>query len=300
MSDRITNNQLHRTLLRNVYNSASRVLDAREKLSSGYEISRPSDDPLRATRSVALLSQTDSLKQYKSNLNQANAWSVTTESALTQVVDLSRRARELVIAGASDTMDPAARQAIANEITGLIDSIKIQGNSKLGDDYIFAGSASLTRPFALGASDAFAGNTGAITREIAPGVQVDVNEVGSSVFGDSSSGLLANLRTIVTHLTSGAPADLDLLRTTDLQQLDGNRATISAAVSRMGDMQNRFEFNLDRLAQLQETTGDLLSQTRDTDIAKTSVDFATAQAAFEAALKTAQDVVTPTLVDFLK
>ena len=98
---------------------------------------------------------------------------------------------------------PATASAIVTELNQLIDSIKTDGNTQYAGRYIFSGTATNTQPYQLGATDTYSGNTASITREIGAGVQVAINQPGSSVIGDGSSGLLSTLREIVNDLKSG-------------------------------------------------------------------------------------------------
>lgn len=300
MSDRITNGQMHRSMLSNVYSAQKRMMAAQEQLSSGFALQRPSDDPLKAARTMSLLSETASLDQYESNLNQAITWTEVSDTALGKVSDLVERARTLMLQASNDTYGATERQKAANELAGIIDAIKVQANTKLGEEYLFAGSASLSQPYALGAGDAYAGNAGQVVREIAPGVQVSINELGSGVFGDNTGGLLRVLRDAITHMTSGAPGDMDLLRGADLNALDAASGAVVDARARLGELQQRFEFNLDRVGELRVSTSELLADVRDTDYGMMTMLYLQRQAAFEAALKTGQGVVQPSLVSFLK
>jgi flagellar hook-associated protein 3 FlgL len=299
MSDRVTNSQLHRSLLRNINSGAARVAESQAALASGRSISKPSDNPLGTSRAMAMLTTQDSFTQYESNLGHAKSWVEGSETALSQVNELIQRARTLALQAASDGSGPGERAKIAQELTGIIDGIKTQGNTKLGEEFIFAGTASQTQPYTLGPGDAYAGNAGQVMREIAPGVQLRVNEVGSSVFGDNTTGLLKNLRDLVTHMTSGVPGDIDLARGADLVALDVNADTVLNARARLGELQSRVEFNLSRLGELKDSNAQLLANVRDTDYAQTTIEYMSRQAIFEAALKTAQGVVQPSLVTFL-
>lgn len=300
MPDRITNSQISRGLLRNLHAANSRLADIQSQVSSGQSINRPSDDPLKVARSLAMMTRRDDLSQYESNLNQAVAWTEGSETAMASVSELVTRARTLIVQGANSANGQAERDKIVGELTGIIDAVKTQANTKLGEEYLFAGSDTLTIPYALGASDVYAGNTGQVIRQAAPAVTMAVNEVGSGVFGNDTSGLLKTLRDAVAHLSAGTPADIELLRTTDLNNLDIDASTVVTARARMGELQERFEFNLDRLGELQDANAELLSFTRDTDYGAAIIEYQTRQAALEAALKTGQGVVSQSLVDFLR
>jgi flagellar hook-associated protein 3 FlgL len=236
-------------------------------------------------------------QQYQRNVDEANSWQSSADTALSKVSDIVLRARDLVVQGASDTVGPAARASIAAEITQLIDSVKTEGNANYAGRYIFSGSATLTQPYQMGVSDAYAGNSEVVKREIGPGVQVDLNQPGINVFGDSSSGLLATLRTIVSDLQSNNGA---ALQNGDLKALDVAHDSVTLTRAVVGASQNRLETAASRLQELEQSTTQMLSNTEDADMAKTLVDFSTQQAVYQSALRSGAQIIQPSLMDFLK
>jgi flagellar hook-associated protein 3 FlgL len=235
--------------------------------------------------------------QYQRNVAEAQSWQSVTDTALSNVTDAVLRVRDLVVQGANDTIGPQGRQAIANEVTQLIDSIKSSANAQYAGRYVFAGSATLTEPYQLGANDAYAGNAEIVKREIGPGVQIDLNTVGQSTFGDDTSGLLSTLRTIVTDLNSGNTAALG---NADLRAIDVAHDSVVNARSVVGALSNRLDTALSRLQQLQDASSAQLSNVEDADMAKTLVDFSTQQAVYQSALRAGANIIQPSLMDFLK
>ena len=55
-----------------------------------------------------------------------------------------------------------------------------------------------------------------------------------------------------------------------------------------------------RLAQVEESTTSLLSETEDADIAKAMIDLTTQQSVYKAALQSGQSLIQPSLLDFLR
>jgi flagellar hook-associated protein 3 FlgL len=219
-----------------------------------------------------------------------------TDTALSDIGDAIQRARDLVLQGATSTTDASGRAAIATEITQLIDSIKTDANTRDGNVFVFSGTATTTQPYQMGANDAYAGNTSAINREIGPGVQVPVNQVGQTVIGDDTTGLLASLRTIVADLNSGNTAALS---TTDIASLDTANDTVLNARAQVGALSNRLSTALNRLQSTNLSSTQMLSNTDDTDMAQVMVNFSTQQAAYEAALRAGAQIIQPSLMDFL-
>jgi len=297
MSTRVTQSMITRTLLAYLNDVASRLSRTQRKMSSGKELEKPSDNPFGVSRALQLRADLGQNRQYQTNVDQANSWQNVADTALRQVGDYVLRTRELLLQGANGTADPVARQAIATEITQLIDSIKAEANAQLGDEYIFGGSETLTPPYQQGASDAYAGNTETLHRGIGPGVQIDLNAAGQNLVGDGTSGLLATLRTIVTDLQSGNTA---ALQSTDLQALDAAHDTITTSRAVVGARTNRLDTASARLRELEEAASGFLSETEDADMAKTLVDFSTQRAVYESALKTGAAIIQPSLIDFLR
>jgi flagellar hook-associated protein 3 FlgL len=267
-----------------------------EQISSGKQLTQPSDDPFGASRSLQLRAEVARTQQFERNVDDATSWQTTADTALSNVNDAVGRVRDLLVQGANDTQGPAGRQAIANEVNQLIDSIKTEANTQYAGVYVFSGSATLTQPYQLGSNDAYAGNTNSVNREIGPGIQVGVNQIGSSVIGDSSTGLLSTLRKIVTDLQSG---NTTALGTTDLKALDTDHDTVSNAQSMVGALANRLDSAKSRLQQLEDNSTKLLSNVEDADMAQVMINYSTQSAVYQAALRAGANIIQPSLMDFM-
>lgn len=287
---------MNRTLLTDLQSTYQSLSTSEQELSSGEMIQEPSDNPFGASQVLALKANLAANTQYQTNVNDASSWQSGTDTALSDIGDAIQRARDLVLQGATSTTDASGRAAIATEITQLIDSIKTDANTRDGNVFVFSGTATTTQPYQMGANDAYAGNTSAINREIGPGVQVPVNQVGQTVIGDGTTGLLASLRTIVADLNSGNTAALS---TTDIASLDSANDTVLNARAQVGALSNRLSTALNRLQSTNLSSTQMLSNTDDTDMAQVMVNFSTQQAAYEAALRAGAQIIQPSLMDFL-
>jgi flagellar hook-associated protein 3 FlgL len=130
---------------------------------------------------------------------------------------------------------------------------------------------------------------------------VTVNVRGDDVLGGGADGkLLQTLRDAAQHLRGGTPTDLDALRTGDVRALDRNLDTVNQLRAAVGSTTNRLEIARDRLAELEESSGALLSETEDADMAKTMVEFSMQQSVYQSALKSGANIVQSSLLDFLR
>jgi flagellar hook-associated protein 3 FlgL len=290
---RITNSMVSRTVLADIQNVQAQLTTTQERLSSGKQITKPSDDPFGTSRSLLFTSEISANTQYQSNVQDASSWLTTTDTALSSISGDAGRARDLMLQGANGTLDQNDKDAIADELDQLVESIKTAGNTQYAGNYVFAGTATQTAPFTVGGADTYAGNTDAINRAIGQGVTMQVNVTGDQVV----SPILAAIRQAAVDLRAGgAPANIG---TTDLAALDTATAQLSSAQATVGARENRLTAATSRLQQLQQAQSQQLSNTQDADMAQTMIDFSTQSAVYQAALKAGATLIQPSLMDFL-
>jgi flagellar hook-associated protein 3 FlgL len=294
MSTRITQSMLSRSVLSDLQDVSSKLAKTREKLSSGKELTRPSDNPYEVSRALQFRGELAANQQYQKAVGEANAWQNVTDTALGSIGDIVLRVRELTVQAANGSTPASDRAVIANEISQLVDAAKSAANAQYAGRYVFAGTSTLSQPYTLG-DDAYHGDTGAISREIGPGVQIAVNVTGIDVLGDASSGLIKTLRDVQSHLQAN---DITAL-SHDLGTLDTVHETVVTARADVGARSNRLDAAQTRLAGLEEATSSLLSKTEDADMAKTLIDASTQQAVYQSALRAGAEIVQTSLLDFL-
>jgi flagellar hook-associated protein 3 FlgL len=305
MSTRITSNMISRSVLNDLNEVSQRLSKTQQRMSSGKQITRASDDPYGTSRALTLRSDIEGTQQYQRNVNEATAWENVTDAALAKITEAVHRARELALQGANDSAGQAARNAAAAEIDQLIQSVKQEANASYGGRYVFSGTNTDIRPYDVSAaSDAYSGDTGIVAREIGPGVSVPVNVLGSDVLGQgqlAADGKLLNvLRDVSDHLKSGSAVDMNTLRSTDLKGLEANLDAINQARATVGATTNRLESADSRLQEVEESLMKLLTDVEDADMAKTYVDFSMQQTVYQSALKAGANIVQQSLLDFLR
>jgi flagellar hook-associated protein 3 FlgL len=305
MSGRVTNSMISRSVLADLNEVSQRLAKTQRKMSSGKEITRPSDDPYGASRALTMRGSLESSRQYQRNVGEAIGWQDVTDVALSKMSDTVLRVRELVIQGSSDSAGKTAREALAAEIDQLVESLKQEANASYSGRYVFSGTDTDVRPYTVGGPDTFAGNTSPVAREIGPGVSVQVNVVAKDILGDGQgppgdSLLLDVLRDVTQHLRGGTVTDLNALRTTDLKALSTNLDDLSKVRATVGATTNRLETADARLQEVEASTTKLLSDVEDADMAKTMVDYSMQQSIYQSALHSGANIVQASLLDFLR
>jgi flagellar hook-associated protein 3 FlgL len=285
---------LSRSVLSDLSDVSAKLAKTREKLSSGKELTRPSDNPYQVGRALQFRGDLAANQQYQRAVSEANAWQNVTDTALGEVGDIVLRVRELTVQGANGSTPASDRAVIAREVASLIDAAKSAANAQYAGRYVLAGTSTLSPPYSLG-DDGYHGDTGLISREIGPGVQIAVNVPGNAVLGDASSGLIKTLRDVYAHLQANDVTALS----SDLGALDTVHETVVTARSDVGARANRLDAAQARLGELEEATTSLLSQAEDADMAKTLIDASTQQAVYQSALRAGASIVQTSLLDFL-
>jgi flagellar hook-associated protein 3 FlgL len=292
---------ISRGIITDLNDVATRVAQTQRKLSTGKELTRPSDDPFAVGKALGLRSDVEGLTQYQRNIADGEAWTTASDTALGSLTDIVQRGRELLVRGANATSSAADRGMIADEIDQLIEAAKQDANAAQGGRTVFAGTATNVKPYATG-SDVYAGDGGDILRSIGPGVTVAVNVRASDVLGSGGTdGKLLNvLRDISAHLRGGTAADQAALSGSDVVAIDRSFDTLLGARAQVGAVANRLSAAGDRLAELEESSRALLSNTEDADMSKTLIDYSMQQSVYQSALKAGAGIVQSSLLDFLR
>jgi flagellar hook-associated protein 3 FlgL len=307
ISSRTTTSMVQRNVLSDLNNVYTKLAKTQARAASGKQITRPSDDPFNAARAMGLRQALDGNTQYQKNIQDAQGWQDSTETALAGVGDFIKRARDLVVQGASDTVDADSRASIAQEIDQIINGVKETSNAQYAGSYLMSGTATDVAPYTQGSDDTFKGNDAGLNpalpgvlREIGPGVTMSINTVAHEVLGDGQSAnddkLLDVLRDVADHLRANDGTSLNA----DIGRLDKNSDDLLQARARNGARSNRLEAAASRLDDIGQALTKQLSDTEDADIAQTMIDFNSQSVAYQAALKAGANIVQSSLMDFLR
>jgi flagellar hook-associated protein 3 FlgL len=290
---RVTAGMSQRHVLTDLRRVQERLASAQSQVSGGKRIEKPSDDPLGAERAMRLSDQLESNKAYRTGVDESRAWLDASDTALGSLSDIVQRVRELTLQAANGSTTPAGRQSIKLEVDQLTEQAKTTLNGAFDGRHLFSGTATGTAPYGAATGDAYQGDTGAVVRQIGPGVSVQVNVTGDDVL----AGLLPTLRTLSAHLASN---DVASLGTTDLKALDAGADNLTAMRSQVGAITNRVDAAGQRLDDAYDVTNAFLSKTQDADLPQALTDLSAQQNALQAALRGGATLIQQSLMDFLR
>lgn len=120
------------------------------QISSNKKYINRSDDPVSTNEAAVLKNNNIQLAQWKSNIQTAQGWETSTDSAVNGIADYMQRVNELCVqAGDGTTASAQDRKAIAEELDGIIESLASYGNTSYLGTYVFAGTDTASPPFTV-------------------------------------------------------------------------------------------------------------------------------------------------------
>jgi flagellar hook-associated protein 3 FlgL len=172
------------TQLGNVQGSMAKT---QEQLSTGKQITKPSDEPDKASLVTRLESEISRQKSYQGNIKAVEIRLTAEETALQNTSDVMVRIKELSILAGSDTLGPADRRTIALEMTELRNQLLSLANSQDSNgNYLFAGSRVSQMPFAPDAKGVltYQGDQARMVVAVGDNRRMNLNIPGSDAFGN--------------------------------------------------------------------------------------------------------------------
>lgn len=299
---RITQQSIASRTYYNLQGALRRSEQIQEQLSSGKQVSRPSDGPGQTANALSARQSLRTTEQYIRNSEDATSWLTVADSTLQGVTTTLQRARSLAVQGAnSGAMPQTARDALADEVDQLHETLVGLANTTFLGRHIFAGTEDVPAAYnALGEYQGVAATPTPVERRVGPGasVRVDVDgpavlgtRTGSGNGGDSAFDALEQLADRLRNTPDTVNLSID--------DLDVALNKVVAGLADVGSRANRVEsmrsLSSDKTIQLRDS----LSQIEDVDIAEKIVQMQLQEVAYQAALGATARVLQPSLLDFL-
>ena len=136
---RITNSMMMDGYLYNLNGNLNRLSKYLEQESTGKEINRISDDPVKTTQSLSARNKLSGISRYQENVSTADNWLTEVEEAVGELNNIVQDAYERTVSASTGTLNQADLAAIAEEIAALKDEVLSTANATFGDSYLFAG-----------------------------------------------------------------------------------------------------------------------------------------------------------------
>ena len=265
-----------------------------EKVSTGKEVNRPSDDPIAMGKILGYRSTISALDQYKTNIERGDTWLGFTEGALDQSEKLMVNARTLAISMDGDNVDQFP--IIAAQVEQIAEQLLQIANSSVSGKYLFSGHKTETIPFTMdeNLNVTYHGDNNKIKYSVDQTTDVEVNITGQETFIEGTNAFDA-----LKHLHQ-ALSDDDVLEVgVALGDLNASIEQIVKQWSLTGTLRQQLDSSDEQIEQFKFLTEDLLVDTENTDMVKRLTDLTAREIAFSAALQTTGMIRNLTLLNYI-
>ncbi len=238
---RVTQKILTDRSMQNLNNILSRVLRTQDILSSGKEIRRPSDDPVRFNQVLSLRTSIEKLDQYTSNVEDGINWLNLVDESLSSVSGVLEKVRTLVLQGANGTLTAEDREMIATEIEAYLEELIGTANTSYAGRHLFSGTQTLTVPFSReGDIITYYGDNNSIILEIENNTTLAIGFPGDDVFFrgfEASSNVINSINIGDSFTINGETFTIDLTITSlsDLVNSINNDPNLKSEVYALSD-----------------------------------------------------------------
>lgn len=165
----------------NIAKNRTQMAELQNEAATQMRVTKPSDDPLAASRVLTAKQDLSDNKQFSKSLGYAKSFLDYTDESLADISDALMRTKELALGQANDaSSNPDSRRAVATEVDQLYDQLVQIGNRKLGDRFIFGGYRTQKSPFKTNGS--YSGDMGEMMIHVDKDSFVPMNIPGAIVF----------------------------------------------------------------------------------------------------------------------
>lgn len=318
---RVTDRITATNMIQNINRSQSKLEKYNNQLSSMKEISKPSDDPLRASQIMNLNNSLIQNEEFSVTIADTTDWTNMQDSALENATDSLRRITTLIQSASTGTMSDSDRQAIKaemeTEISTLVDSL----NTNFGGKYVFSGMNTTTKPFEISrnadgqmigiqyqgtvdGTDAD-GNTvpvkADLSRTIATGVDVSLKTDGRQLMNEQDTSTEKDdLGTFLADALKALDAnDTEALSGKLLARSNAETENVVNMRTEIGAISNRLKSAQERNTSENISLHSIRSNKQDVDLAEKYMEFTMEQQAFQASLAMGTKILQTNILDYL-
>jgi len=136
---RVTNSMVHNMSLVNIGRNMRNLERLYEQANTTQQISRPSQDPLIATRSLRFRTRLSEVEQFQRNVESGHAWMNVTEAAFFNLHEILVSMKERINEAASDHTNMDNKLDLIKDIENLKRQVSMEMNQTHLGRYVFAG-----------------------------------------------------------------------------------------------------------------------------------------------------------------
>lgn len=147
MAIRPTQGRIFDLIQAGIQQNTAKLIRAQEQAATGKRIVRASDDPVGTSVSLSLRRQIGAIESFVASTSSARPEVEQASARLQEGSDVLSEIRALMVQGMNGALNGRDREAIASQIELLEGQLLDIANTRSGDSYLFAGTATSTQPF---------------------------------------------------------------------------------------------------------------------------------------------------------
>ncbi len=137
---RVTNNMINMHSQTNINGVKNMVDKYNDQMTNQNKISKPSDDPVIAIRSLRLRDSLNEVSQYvEKNIPDAESWMEVTETSLNNMEQVLDDIYENCVYGSTGTLTSEDRNTLLENLTKLVEQLYAEGNTDYAGRTVFTG-----------------------------------------------------------------------------------------------------------------------------------------------------------------
>jgi flagellar hook-associated protein 3 FlgL len=208
-----------------------------KQLGSGKRIEQPSDDPAGMAALVQLQASDENTQQYLRNVSAVRSRMQVSDSTLSSATIDLQRALTLGVEGGTGTLNDSNRNSVAIEIEGIANHMLDLANSSLAGTYLFAGTASTTKPFQAATAGLieYQGSDSTNEIQVGEGLWIGTGVGGQRIFGADGSNVFDALKGLADAVRGAGDV------TTAIATLRGSADQLSSARVNYGNALNQLD-----------------------------------------------------------
>ncbi|HEY3736868.1 MAG TPA: flagellin [Jatrophihabitans sp.] len=304
---RVTDSSMKYGSLQGIESANSRLQSLNLQMSTGNQITKPSDDPSNTVRALQLRGDVKRNSQFAANANDAIGYMSTADSAYQQMISIAQKAQTLVVQGLNTgTADATSNTALADQVHSIREEMLSLSNTEYNGRPVFGGNTTSDVAYKEDATTGnvyFVGDQTTVNRQVGETTVVQINQTATDAFGaPSTSGSTpgSDIFSVLQNIESALRNSPSTLSASDLSAIGASVTTMSAAQAKEGAAYNRVT-----VTQAAATTTNLaltteLSNIQDIDLAAQAVAVSTASVTYQSALQTTANIRQMSLLNFLQ
>jgi flagellar hook-associated protein 3 FlgL len=203
-SGRIPNSLLASQSVNNINSVEDQLNTVEQQIETGQQLFTPGQNPTATALVLPLQQQLASQTQYQSNLTTDQSLLQSTDTALQNVSTSISQANSLLLSGLGTTSTATDNQALASQVSSIIQGLVNTANSTFQGQNLFGGSDTQTAPFQVLGTGAirYNGDQSSINSNVASGLTTPNNIDGITAFGAISTPVGSNVNPALTLQTN--------------------------------------------------------------------------------------------------